>query len=314
MTRYFEYGAIFVLLFAGLLMLLYRVEFLKNLRNALIRARISIDEQDRQTKVLRRKNLRDFEKKNTLWLSIEKQIEYSGLRLRFPSFSAGKLIVINVVVTGLLYWIAMVLFGLPAALLVPVIFLFAEFMLLEILKSRNLKMTDEELPKLLDFLGNYSLTSGELMSIFSQISRYLKEPLRSALEECEAESRITGDMNMALISMAERIEHPQFKQLVRNLEITARYSADFKALVADSRRSMREYLSQNRDRKGMLREAGINMGLLLIMSVIVLLIVNLLIGGGVTEILFTTFVGRCAVGGMVFILILFMSQVFKLNK
>ena len=187
-------------------------------------------------------------------------------------------------------------------------------MLLEILKSRNLKMTDEELPKLLDFLGNYSLTSGELMSIFSQISRYLKEPLRSALEECEAESRITGDMNMALISMAERIEHPQFKQLVRNLEITARYSADFKALVADSRRSMREYLSQNRDRKGMLREAGINMGLLLIMSVIVLLIVNLLIGGGVTEILFTTFVGRCAIGGMVFILILFMSQVFKLNK
>ena len=314
MTRYFEYGAIFALLFAGLLMLLYRVEFLKNLRNALIRARISIDEQDRQTKVLRRKNLRDFEKKNTLWLSIEKQIEYSGLRLRLPSFSAGKLIVINVVVTGLLYWIAMVLFGLPAALLVPVIFLFAEFMLLEILKSRNLKMTDEELPKLLDFLGNYSLTSGELMSIFSQISRYLKEPLRSALEECEAESRITGDMNMALISMAERIEHPQFKQLVRNLEITARYSADFKALVADSRRSMREYLSQNRDRKGMLREAGINMGLLLIMSVIVLLIVNLLIGGGVTEILFTTFVGRCAIGGMVFILILFMSQVFKLNK
>ena len=123
MTRYFEYGAIFALLFAGLLMLLYRVEFLKNLRNALIRARISIDEQDRQTKVLRRKNLRDFEKKNTLWLSIEKQIEYSGLRLRLPSFSAGKLIVINVVVTGLLYWIAMVLFGLPAALLVPVILL-----------------------------------------------------------------------------------------------------------------------------------------------------------------------------------------------
>ncbi len=314
MIKYFEYAGIFIFLFVGFLVLLHRMEFLDLGRKTLVKARISIDEKDRQTRVQRRINLEGFEKKNTFWLHLEKQIEYSGLRQRFPRITAGKLIVASVVTIAAVFWIVAVFAGYAAGAAAGAGVFFLEFAVIEVLKTKSLKTVGEELPKFLDFLGNYSLTQGELMSIFSQISRYLKDPLKSALEECEAESRITGDMNMALISMAEKIEHPQFKQLVRNLEITARYSADFKALVADSRRSMREYLSQNRDRKGMLREAGINMGLLMIMSVIVLMIVNVLIGGGLTDILTKTFVGHAAAGGMVFILVLFMSQVIKMSK
>ena len=314
MIRYFEYALIFLFLFVGFMILLYRSEFLMGLKKALIRAKVSIDEQDRQSRILHRKNLREFEKKNTLWIRLEKQIEYSGLRRRFPKISAGRLIVVNVIFPAAIFWIFTVLFGIRAGIISLVAIYVTEIITIGYLKARNLKAVDEELPKLLDFLGNYSLTSGELISIFSQISKYLKEPLRGVLEECESESKVTGDMRMALISMADKIEHPRFKQLVRNLEITARYSADFTALVSDSRRGMREYLSQNRDRKGMLREAGINMGLLIIMSVIVLLVVNLLIGGGIGAILFGTFVGHMAMGAMAFIMILFMAQVFSMNK
>lgn len=314
MNRYFELGLIIFFLLTGFILLLGRLKFLSWMRGFLLEAKNSFDEKDRKARAQRRQNLIDFEKKNSLWMSIERQIEYSGLRRKFPELSAGRLIVIDVIAAALLFWGASSLLGIAAGAVAIVIFFFLQFGFIEFLKAKNLKAVSEELPKFLDFLGNYSLSSGEIMSIFSQISRYLKDPLRSVIEECEAESRITGDVRTALASMADKIEHPQFKQLIRNIEITSRYGADFTGLVSDSRRSLREYLSQNRDRQGMLREAGINMILLCVMSAVVLFSVNLLIGGGVAEILLHTFVGHVAIFGMAFIMILFIGQYVLLNK
>ena len=135
-------------------------------------------------------------------------------------------------------------------------------------------MTNENLLKCLNFLGNYSLTAGEITMILGQVSRYVEEPLKGALEECAYEAQTTGDSSLALLSMAERIEHPKIKELARNLEISIRYMADLTTLVDSSRRSAREYLRMEEERKGMLREAGINMALLLGMSVFALLTVD----------------------------------------
>ena len=314
MIKYFEHAAVFMFLFTGFLLLLLRSGVLRGLRDMLIRAKVSMEEQDRKTKLALRNNLQDFEKKNSLWMRIEKELEYTGIRRKVPGITAGKSVVFLTVSAVVFFLLGTLVKGLPGGVTAVVISVMAGGFIMQGLKGRNLKAVNDELPKFLDFLGNYSLTSGELISIFSQISRYLKEPLRSVLEECETESKMTGDVKLALISMADKIEHPQFKQFVRNLEITARYSADFSSLVSDSRRSMREYLSQSRDRKGMLREAGINMGLLLIMSVVVLLAVNLLIGGGIGQILLETMPGHLAVGGMTLILVLFGFQVFTMNK
>ncbi len=311
---FYGHIALFVLLLLGFILLLLRLEILKSIRLFLLKTRHSIDEKDRETRILRRENLREFEKKNSLYLRLERQIEYSGLRRRFESLSAGKLIVFEVIFVSAVYALSMLLFGYKAALIFAGLGFGTIQLILVHLKSRNLRAVNDELPKLLDFLGNYSYSSAEVISILSQISKYLEEPLRSALEECEMESRLTGDVNLALASMADKIEHPQFKQLVRNIEITSRYGADFTTLVSESRKSMRDYMSANADRRGMLSEAAINMGLLIVMSLIVLMVVNIMIGGGIINILFTTFVGHLAIAGMVFIFILFISQMFSLNK
>ena len=74
--------------------------------------------------------------------------------------------------------------------------------------------------------------------------------------------------------MQEHIEHPKFKELARNIEVSVRYCADFSVLVNSSRRSLREYLKVSQERKGMLREAAVNLGLLAGMSAAVLHIVG----------------------------------------
>lgn len=314
MSRYFEYIAIFILLFAGMLLMLVRTNAVSNMRKTLERAKASVDEADKQIKLLRRKNLSDFESKNSVLIWMEKQLEYSGFHRRFQKLTVGRLLVANIVLCSMLIFIGSFLRGAGLGLALAIAFVFLEGLVFQIAKSRNNSIVNDELPKFLDFLGNYSITNGELTSVLSQISKYVREPLKGVLEECEMESRVTGDVSMAIVSMADKIEHPQFKQLARNIEVTVRYSADFTSLVSDSRRSMREYLSQSRERSGMLREAGINMILLLIMSVVVLLTVNLLIDGSVWAILFGTFVGHLALAGMAIIIILFAMQALSMNK
>ena len=77
---------------------------------------------------------------------------------------------------------------------------------LSTLRAEELRVTNENLLKCLNFLGNYSLTAGEITMVLGQVSRYVEEPLKGALEECAYEAQTTGDSSLALLSMAERIE------------------------------------------------------------------------------------------------------------
>lgn len=184
----------------------------------------------------------------------------------------------------------------------------------EYLTFLEFRSVNEDLLKCLNFLGNYSLTAGEITSVLGQVSKYMEEPLRSAMEECAYEAQITGDHSTALLTMAEKVEHPKFKELARNLEISIRYMADLTTLVDSSRRSVREYLRTEEERKGMLREAAINMGLLAAMSIFALLTVDRLIDESVWKILLQTLPGHLAAGGYVGIFFLFLRKVYGFRR
>ena len=138
--------------------------------------------------------------------------------------------------------------------------------------------------------------------------------MKGALEECAYEAQTTGDSSLALLSLAERIEHPKVKQLARNLEISIRYMADLTTLVDSSRRSAREYLRMEEERKGMLREAGINMALLMAMSLFALLTVDRLIEASVWKTLYGTLPGHIAIGIYAGILFLFLRKLYGFHR
>ena len=313
MSRYFEWGAVFVCLTVGFAAMFYAAVTNRTWEKVLLVTRRNMDRREKEELLEKRKLLQQQQKKKSLWTALDRQIDYSGLRRRLPGLGATGLFALNLVLAAALFGILTALAGfLPGLAGVAGMVLLEGFGFL-LARQKNLRSVNEDLMKFLDFLGNYNITGGELGSILGQISRYLNQPLRGALEECEAESRLTGDVGMAVLSMGEKIEHPQFKQLARNLELTSRYSTDFAPLVMDSRRSMREYLRQNQDRKGMLREAAINMLLLLIMSAVVLVVVAGLVGSDVPSLL-ATLPGRIALGVVCGILLLFGRQAMLMNR
>ncbi len=206
--------------------------------------------------------------------ALEKKLCYSGMKMRFPGVTAEIWIAGNLAVAAAALVILSAFFGVMAAFAGVAVLVILEAFVMQYFQTANLKAVNEHMMKFLDFLGNYSITAGDVTGIFHQVSRYMEEPIKSALEACYYEAQTTGDTGLALLSMAEKIEHPKFKELARNMEVSVRYCADFSVLVNSSRRSLREYLRVAQERRGMLREGAINLALLAGMSIVVLLIVG----------------------------------------
>ena len=306
---------IFTGLFIGWLLAFRRIRWLEIFRQVLKQTRESMEESARQRLLSNRKTLQDLEKEHSLFFHLEQELEYSGIKRVWSSLTVEKWVAGNLLVVAILLIMGIVFTGrIMTAFFLAIGFAFVQILLLTVGKAKALKSVDHNLLKFLDFLGNYSLTAGEITGIFHQVSKYMEEPLKSVLSECSYEAQTTGDASLALLSMAEKIEHPKFKELVQNMEISIRYCADFSVLVHNSKRSVREYLRMEGERKGMLREAGINMCLLLGLSVFVMVTVNGLIEGSIWHILLATWPGRLALTVLAVIFGLFLRQLYRANR
>lgn len=308
-------GLILGFLCLGFFLLFGRIRWLDKTKQILKRTRETMEGAARQRSLANRQSLLQLKEEHPPFFRLEQQLNYTGLMVRFPFLSVEIWVAGNVIVCALVFLTVgflgkSLLWGCAAA----VGLLLFEGGVFQLLRAANRKRVGNNLMKFLDFLGNYSVTAGEVTNVFSQVGKYMEEPLRSALEGCCYEAQLTGDVNLALLSMAEKIEHPKFKELARNLEISIRYTADFTALVNNSRRNMREYLRSVQERKAMAREGFLNMLLLLGLSLFVLITVDRLIATSVRQILFHTPAGRIAIGTLLCIFLLFAGKMSKLQS
>lgn len=310
MIRLLILGEIF--LFFALLFYWMRKERLLN--SAWYLARGSLEEMARKRNQEYRSNLILRSGRKGILYRVEKMLVYSGIGIRFPGITPEIGATLSVILGAAIYFLAVFL-GLSwwqSCLLVFILYV-CIYLLLNVMMLRNFNRTDEELLKFLDFLGNYSITSGEITSILRQISGYLKDPLKKVLEDCYYEAQTLGNTSLALLEMAEKIQHPKFKEIICNMEITLRYSADFTILVGQSRRAVREDIKLRRERKSMAKEAWINILILGGMTLIILKAVEVLIGVPISEVLFKTWVGRGCLCGIGVILVCFLLQVRKIS-
>lgn len=310
MVRVLLFGEIFVF-FASVFYWMRRERLINSL---LFLAQDSLENAARKRKQEYRNSLLLQKRRKGILYRMEKLLVYSGVGIRFPELTPEIAITAGIVLGSLVYF-GGVLLGLSWWLSCMIIVaVYAGFVLvLNILMLRNYNRTDEELLKFLDFLGNYSITTGEITSILRQISVYLKEPLKTVLEEGYVEAQTCGNTGLALLEMAEKIQHPKFKEFIYNMEITMRYSADFTALVGQSRRAVRENMKLRRERRSMAKEAWINIMILGGMTVVILKAVEVLIGVPVMQIIFQTWVGRLCLAGIAVILALFGLQVRRIS-
>ena len=307
-------ACVLVLLTAGFYGLMERSRASEKLRKVAMLMAVRMDRNETKNAIERRKRIKERIEKETFLSVVGRALEYSCIRRRHPKMTSEKF------VAGLSLMCALILisvgmtFGFVPSLIVCGIFLSGIYIVIRCMEISALKMTGDDLPRLLDLLGSFAASGAVYSNIFGQISIYMNEPLRSVFDECAAEGRMSGDLSMALLSMADKIEHPQFKQLIRNMEITSRHGEDITGLVASTRRSLRDYIREASRRKTILRESAINMVLLMVMSLAVLAITASLSETTVESVLFGSIPGRISIGVIAVVGIMYFGQASKLYK
>ena len=318
MKEFYKYSMLillFLLLLGGFGILFQRMRWLQWCKQLLLRTKEGVEDATRRRLLEDRQRLITMQREHTIWYRLEKELYYSGLKRHFPNMTAETWMLINLIILASLFGMMVALgVGLGYIGMVLLLVIAGEYLLLHLCKMREMHSVNENLLKFLNFLGNYSITAGEVTGIFNQISKYVDEPLSSVLDECCYEAQTTGDCSMALLGMSEKIEHPVFKELIQNMEVSARYCADFTALVVSSRRYVREHLRLGEERKGMLREAFINMLMLLGMSLFAFIAVDMLIDRSIWDILWNTLPGRGALTIAGTIMLLLLGQLSKINQ
>lgn len=261
-----------------------------------------------------RRSLQVLSAKKNFWQRMEQRLIYSGISRYFPFLTPELWVLAHLALAAAAYFLALLLGATwQAALLAgPALWLVIN-LAVNVCMGRNYNATDENLMKFLDFLGNYSITSGEITAVLSQVSPYVGEPLRSVLEACYYEAQTSGDTSIALLAMAEKLQHPKFRELVRNLEISLRYSADLTVMVAQSRRSLREYTRMRQERRSLVREAWVNIVILGAMVVVILKALEALVGIPLSRIMLHTLPGIGCLAVIGTILLLFYRQVRNLD-
>ena len=306
---------LFIELLSGFLLLFWWIRRDSIIHNLTYHAYENMEQAARKRAEDRRSAMLLKNTRKGILFHLEQQLLYSGLTDKIPFLTPELWITGNLILVALCYTIGTILSNnWWLGFLIILIFEVSVYLLQNLLVLRNYNAVDRELLKFLDFLGNYSITSGEVTIILKQISGYLEEPLKSVLEECYYEAQTTGDTGMALLSMAEKVQHPKFKELVRNMEISMRYSADFTILVSQSRKSIREHMRMRQEQKALASEAWVNILILGAMTVIILKTVEVLIGVPIQDILLKTWVGRGCLMGILVILFLFYNKIRKLDR
>lgn len=240
---------------------------------------------------------------------------YSGLKRRFPSITVEIWSVCILLSSAGAYGVAL-LIGKDwfLSILAMAGDIFILIFLEMLLAMKNYKAVDSNLMEFLNLLGNYSITAGEVTGVFHQISRYLEEPLQSALDECYYEAQTSGNTDIALLALADKIEHPKFKELISSIEVCARYSADFSLVVSNSRKIIQDAARARQERKALASEALVNIFLISVLSVVLLVIADQLVEGSIWSIMLHTPIGWACMAIVGAIYLFFYMQLVKAER
>ena len=150
----------------------------------------TMDAAARQRVHENRQLLIDFQERTGFLYRIEQRLMYCGLTGKYRWLTSEVWILINLMGSGAGYFLTLIFSrNFLIALSVLVVIQIVRYLLESYLMGKNYRAVNDNLMKFLDFLGNYSITAGEVTGILKQISKYMEEPLRSVLDECYYEAQ-----------------------------------------------------------------------------------------------------------------------------
>lgn len=160
---------------------------------------------------------------------------------------------------------------------------------LYLLRVKNNREVGNEIVSFLNLLGNYSTANTEIMSVFMQVAPNLNSCLSQALVECVAESQKSSDY--ALNNLFNKIENRKFREILKSLIVSQKYSGSFIGTVADNRNNINTYVQSQKQLKSLVVENSVSMIVCSLVLVAIVFVLGQILNKNLFIILFTTHLG-----------------------
>lgn len=140
----------------------------------------------------------------------------------------------------------------------------AAYLLIYILAGINYRRVEKNIITFCNLLENYSKSNDDIVSIFRYTVPYLEEPLKAYVMDFTSEAYNTGDIGTAFKNLTSKVEHEKFRDIIRNIDICSRHEANYEAIIADNRTMLKEYLKGKEERKSIINNGRLEIGILLL--------------------------------------------------
>ncbi len=230
--------------------------------------------------------------KESFLLKLDKTITYSNIRRYIPFLNSGVFIFSLVFFSSIALILGTVLSDLSVGVTLAVIIVLTYVSVVLFLSNKNYKQVEKNIVSFMNLVENYSKTNNDLVAILGKVYPYLEEPLKSNVLEAYQLGKRTGNTDMALERLQNSVQHKYFREIIRNLTICSHYEANYEEIIEDSRSQLMEYLAGKEERAAMVRNARIELIILIATSAVVMYLMGSFIGTNVIQALRGSFFGE----------------------
>ena len=182
---------------------------------------------------------------------LDEHLTQAGVKRFLPKATVEIYFLINVLEFTLIFCIAGdgILFPLLAAGAA----IYGNKLILDLLRFRNKRITEKHLLELLNLIGDYAVSEGEITRILYRCGQSMPNPLREVLTKCHLSARSSGDTDQALYELRRSIDHFLFQEMILLLELCSHSDNDYQKVVNGCREMVSRYLKEEKEKGAVVR-------------------------------------------------------------
>lgn len=287
--------------------------FFPSVKEALIRYGKVKDKQDKDFKRQTKNRYVEDHIRNRLGKWFDEVFKYSRVYIKGKVKTSWQYFIRTFLISVALFLFLAILVEVSAGAIAFFAVWFVRYAYLELLRMKNNREIESEIVLFLNLLSNYSTGNSEIISVFAAIAPKLKPVLRSCLLECVSESQGSQGTVSALANLGRKVESRKFKEVLKSLEISQKYSGGFSQTTASLKSDSQAYQGEKQKLNDLIRENMVTFGLITITVLVIIAVV----GSTLEEDIWECFSEPLGIGVIVVFFGVcgwFLKQLIKINK
>ena len=228
------------------------------------------------------------DKKPTLIQKIYRLISMSGIPNKLPGFSETAFLVLMVIVDLVIFAGMSFQSSILAGAVVLVVFDFIVYYLMQIMIYNRAIVVEDQMIDFINLVASTSRQYSNIIDIFGSIYEKFKDPLKTALEEAYVEEKQINNLDVTLYHLKEKFDSVQFEFVIDNLLLCSKENGQYFDVAMDLSAIANVYYSSFQKKKQILRQAKINLTIMLALSIGIMIMMGQFIGGGVVAMVTST--------------------------